>query len=126
MTLVYPPLVARFPFASGELSRLIEKLENENINSKVVEEYKEVLHRRSTLDSGISGIGIQLESHISIHTQPEKNFFSLDVYSCKNFDHIFAIKLINEYFEVKNKSIIVLNRQINSPTEIILQYNDIK
>jgi S-adenosylmethionine decarboxylase len=58
MTLVYPPLVAYFPFAASELSRFIEKLEKEQIKSETLDFYKEVLNRRKTLDSGVSGVGV--------------------------------------------------------------------
>lgn len=125
MTLVYPPLVAYFPFAASELSRFIEKLEKEQIKSETLDFYKEVLNRRKTLDSGVSGVGVQLESHISIHTQPEKSFMSLDLYSCKNFNHEKIINIILDYFKIERKNIIVLNRQINKPTEIIYNYSDI-
>lgn len=33
---------------------------------------------------GISGFVMIAESHISIHTFPEKNFVSADVYTCRN------------------------------------------
>lgn len=36
-------------------------------------------------DWGISGIVLIAESHISLHTFPEKEFFTLDIFSCKEF-----------------------------------------
>ena len=35
---------------------------------------------------GISGFIMIKESHISIHTFPERGFVAIDVYSCKGFD----------------------------------------
>lgn len=37
-------------------------------------------------DWGVSGIVLIAESHISIHTFPEKGFASVDIFSCKEFD----------------------------------------
>jgi len=37
-------------------------------------------------DWGISGIVLIAESHIAIHTYPEKNYASFDIFSCKDFD----------------------------------------
>src|SRR5258706_2803940 len=41
-------------------------------------------------DWGLSGFVLIAESHISIHTFPEKNFISVDIFSCKEFDSEFA------------------------------------
>lgn len=35
---------------------------------------------------GYTGVVIIAESHISIHTFPGKGFFTMDVYSCSNFE----------------------------------------
>jgi S-adenosylmethionine decarboxylase len=45
-------------------------------------------------DWGVSGIVLIAESHISIHTFPDKEFVTLDIFSCKDFDVDDAI----EYF----------------------------
>jgi S-adenosylmethionine decarboxylase len=37
-------------------------------------------------DWGVSGIVLIAESHISIHTFPDKGFATLDIFSCKDFD----------------------------------------
>lgn len=35
---------------------------------------------------GVTGVILLEESHISIHTWPEKKFAAIDVFSCKRFD----------------------------------------
>jgi S-adenosylmethionine decarboxylase len=45
-------------------------------------------------DWGVSGVVLIAESHISIHTFPDKEFVTLDIFSCKDFDVDAAI----EYF----------------------------
>lgn len=49
---------------------------------------------------GYSGFVIIAESHISIHTFPERRFVSADVYTCKNGMDVEKIK---EYFKEKFK-----------------------
>ena len=38
-------------------------------------------------DWGVSGFVMIAESHISIHTFPERAYVNIDVFSCKDFDH---------------------------------------
>ena len=35
---------------------------------------------------GVSGVTVLSESHISIHTWPERSFASIDVFMCGNYD----------------------------------------
>ena len=44
---------------------------------------------------GWSGFVVIMESHISIHTFPDRGFVSIDVYSCKND---MDIDFISDYF----------------------------
>ena len=53
-------------------------------------------------DWGVSGIVLIAESHISMHTFPEKNYVSLDIFSCKDFDAEAAADIIASKFEAKN------------------------
>lgn len=50
-------------------------------------------------DKGVSGFVIIAESHIAIHTFPEKGFFTLDIFSCKPFALEAAIDFINSFFK---------------------------
>lgn len=45
-------------------------------------------------DWGISGVVLIAESHIALHTFPEKEFFTLDIFSCKDFDIRKAVDLV--------------------------------
>jgi len=58
-------------------------------------------------DYGISGMLILIESHISIHTWPEKNYARIEISSCRDFSEIDAVKVIKSFFggEVKWKAI---------------------
>lgn len=51
---------------------------------------------------GISGVVIIAESHISIHTFPEKLFATIDVYSCREFEDEKLTKFLINELEAKD------------------------
>ncbi|MCD6490517.1 MAG: adenosylmethionine decarboxylase [Thermodesulfobacterium sp.] len=69
-------------------------------------------------DWGISGFVIIAESHISIHTFPEKLYLSVDVFSCKPFNADKAIKDITQIFEIKKSEIKFFDRGLEFPRSI--------
>ena len=50
---------------------------------------------------GISGFVMIAESHVSMHTFPEKDYVFIDVFSCKGFDVDSALKLLVSAFGAK-------------------------
>jgi|TARA_R110000744_G_scaffold40970_1_gene92911 S-adenosylmethionine decarboxylase proenzyme len=50
-------------------------------------------------DTGVTGGIIFMESHFTFHAFPEQNYFSADIYSCKDFDHQDVIDYISEMYE---------------------------
>ncbi|NPA95911.1 MAG: adenosylmethionine decarboxylase [Thermodesulfobacteria bacterium] len=69
-------------------------------------------------DWGISGFVLIAESHISIHTFPDKLYLSLDIFSCKQFDADLAIKHIKEIFSIEKLEIKLLSRGQEFPKVI--------
>ncbi|HEY3215357.1 MAG TPA: adenosylmethionine decarboxylase [Candidatus Eisenbacteria bacterium] len=69
-------------------------------------------------DWGISGFVLIAESHISIHTFPEKNFVSVDIFSCKPFDADFASHYLKTAFEMAKVESKVLDRGTEFPKEL--------
>ena len=69
-------------------------------------------------DWGISGFVLIAESHISIHTFPEKNYLSLDIFSCKEFDSEKAISYVNSLFGVHKSEVKLLHRGMEFPKNI--------
>jgi S-adenosylmethionine decarboxylase len=53
-------------------------------------------------DWGISGVVLIAESHISIHSFPEKGFVTLDIFSCRDFDIEAAIEYFCSIFKPKS------------------------
>ena len=64
---------------------------------------------------GISGFVMIAESHISIHTFPEKDYVFIDVFSCKGFDVDNSVKLLLGAFEAKKHTKKVVNRVMDFP-----------
>lgn len=118
MTLVYPPLVARFPFAANELARFVASLHEEGIQARTVRGMESLLAKRQSEDAGISGITVWLESHAAIHTWTEENFFSFDAYSCKDFDPEEALDYVLKFFDVESYNGLDIIRTIDAPQQV--------
>ena len=71
-------------------------------------------------DWGISGFVLIAESHISIHTFPEKGYLSLDVFSCKKFNVEKTISYLEKTFLIKRYEKQLLNRGAEFPRHIRL------
>src|SRR5690348_13466933 len=63
--------------------------------------------------SGVSGLVVIAESHIAIHTFPELDYFTMDIFSCRNFDHETAITYIKEALEVQELDRVLLQRGLS-------------
>ncbi|MGP8194302.1 MAG: S-adenosylmethionine decarboxylase, partial [Syntrophobacteraceae bacterium] len=67
---------------------------------------------------GVSGFVLIAESHISIHTFPDKQYMSIDMFSCKPFDTGLAVDTIKSYFKIQKHEIKVLDRGQEFPNTI--------
>jgi S-adenosylmethionine decarboxylase len=63
--------------------------------------------------SGVSGIVVIAESHIAIHTFPELDYFTMDIFSCKNFDHEKAIAYIKDALDVREMDRMLVQRGLS-------------
>ncbi|MGQ9499947.1 MAG: adenosylmethionine decarboxylase [Dissulfurimicrobium sp.] len=96
----------------------------EEINmTKIMPPYVFKYSGRVPEDWGISGFVLIAESHISIHTFPEKMYLSLDIFSCKAFDAQAAIKYITSLFDIKKVEIKLLDRGLEFPKVIRKVHN---
>lgn len=66
---------------------------------------------------GLSGFVILAESHVSIHTFPDKKFIFMDIFSCKSFKRGMVLDYITEICENNRGDIEwqMLDRGINFP-----------
>jgi len=71
---------------------------------------------------GITIIYMLSESHISIHTFPEKNYASMDIYTCREYPNNDVYLDIQEYlkkmFESSNEKFTIIEREYLSPVII--------
>jgi len=70
---------------------------------------------------GICGFVFIAESHISIHTFPAHDYFTVDVYSCNEFDAQKAAKKIAAYFDAKVIEKKVTVRGISLNKEAVME-----
>jgi S-adenosylmethionine decarboxylase len=61
-------------------------------------------------DWGVSGFVLIAESHISIHTFPERSYINIDIFSCKEFDAEETIKDLQQRFGLSEVRSYILNR----------------
>ena len=100
-TLVKEPIMYVFPAAY-----IMKKNDNEELYYHNVDMNENDVVRK--LDyCGYTGLGLLSESHISIHTYPEKNTIHIDFFSCKQLD------------EDKNKDFI--EKRLKQKESIIFQ-----
>jgi S-adenosylmethionine decarboxylase len=69
-------------------------------------------------DAGVSGFVIIAESHISVHTWPEKNFIAIDIFSCKPFDVQAAIEYAQKHFKAWRWDMNLTDRGLEFPRNI--------
>lgn len=60
--------------------------------------------------SGVTGVAILAESHITIHTWPEINFVALDIFLCGNRDPNLAVPVFEQSFAPQDIVLIASTR----------------
>ena len=64
-------------------------------------------------DWGVSGFVLIAESHISVHTFPERGYLNVDIFSCKNFDPDAAERDVREAFNAEAVKVWLMERGID-------------
>ena len=67
-------------------------------------------------DWGLSGFVLIAESHISIHTFPDRRYINVDIFSCKDFDSILTTRDVEKTFSLPQVKVWVLDRGIEHST----------
>jgi len=62
-------------------------------------------------EGGITGMCVINKSHMSLHAWPLQKFFSLDVFSCADFDPEIALGIIRDRLGVSREDTHVINRK---------------
>ncbi len=72
---------------------------------------------------GVSGVVVIAESHLSIHTWPEYNFASVDVYTCGDkIDPWIAYEYLNEVLKAKRSNVLEVKRGIITSENTTIKY----
>ena len=86
--------------------------------TKIMPPYVFRYDAKNPKDWGISGFVLIAESHISIHTFPEKNYLSLDIFSCKEFEAEQAISYVSKLFAVQKSEVKLQDRGLEFPKNV--------
>ena len=68
-------------------------------------------------EGGITSFQVISTSHMSLHAWPLQSFFSLDAFSCKEFDSSIALTIIREELGVTTENTKLVFRRKPSRTE---------
>ena len=63
---------------------------------------------------GVSGVVVLAESHISVHTWPERNFVAFDIFMCGNTDPDLSLELLKNRFKPNKISVKKVKRGLVS------------
>jgi len=65
-------------------------------------------------DWGLSGFVIIAESHISVHTFPDRLYINVDIFSCKQFDVGKALEDVRRVFALKEVKQWTMERGVDA------------
>lgn len=87
--------------------------------TKIVPPQVYTYHGKTTEDWGVSGFVLIAESHISIHTFPDRQYVNIDIFSCNDFDVSASLDVVKRAFELPEVRVWTLERGIDyaSPRE---------
>jgi len=97
-------------FCRQFLSTLPAQIGMTKIYGPVIIDYK---NPEDQTKDGITGFTIIAESHISIHTYPEKNYAFIDIFSCKNFDFKSVTEKVIQLFQPRFTNAYVCMRGVD-------------
>ena len=113
MTMILPPVTVKFPHATCEMQRVLEGLEQEGLGqwSTALDQRSKLVERKNE-SYGYSTFVMIAESHLTIHTFPELQYFSFDCYSCKGFVAGDVIEVIHSCFNIEQIDVHMASRRV--------------
>ncbi|MDA1188957.1 MAG: adenosylmethionine decarboxylase [Chloroflexi bacterium] len=84
--------------------------------TKIIEPQVYTYRGQKLEDWGVSGFVLIAESHISVHTFPERGHINIDVFSCKDFDTETALEDVKALFELHEVKTWTLERGLDFVT----------
>ena len=102
-----------------EVAKFLDELPAKIGMTKIIPPYVFKYSGVKPEDWGVSGIVLIAESHIAIHTYPDKEYVAFDAFSCKDFDSKQVVKMVCEMFEAKNYEEKTFERGKHFPKEAV-------
>jgi len=65
-------------------------------------------------DWGLSGFVVIAESHISVHTFPDRLYINVDIFSCKQFDVCKALEDVKRVFALRDVKQWTMERGVDA------------
>ena len=93
--------------------RFLDMFPSEIGMNKISTPHVTMYHGPKEEDWGVSGFVLIAESHISVHTFPERAYVNIDVFSCKDFDHEQALAQIRDIFSLDQVKLWVIGRGLD-------------
>ena len=90
--------------------RFLDEFPDSISMTKIIEPSVHVYRGPVPQDWGVSGFVIIAESHISVHTFPDRAYVNIDVFSCLDFDAEAALGQVRERFAMGSVKHWVLDR----------------
>jgi S-adenosylmethionine decarboxylase len=85
------------------LQRLVASLEMRCLGSPHIYEVEEEISKLNSVpfedEGGVTGVVVLSTSHCAIHTWPLRSYFVMDIYSCRSFDPVTAVRLLQAHLE---------------------------
>ena len=82
--------------------------------TKIAEPQTVIYHGKKQEDWGVTGFVLIAESHIAIHTYPQRGIVWADVFSCKDFNAETTCATIIRLFDLKGISANIIDRGLGS------------
>jgi len=71
-----------------------------------------------TPNGGVTGVAILAESHISIHSWPERDYAAIDIFMCGDAEPQLAIPVLKDAFRPGRITVTTLHRGIGIATAV--------
>ena len=84
--------------------------------TKIVPPQVYTYHGKTAEDWGVSGFVIIAESHISVHTFPDRQYINIDIFSCKDFDATSSLEVVKQTFALPEVKVWTLGRGVEYST----------
>lgn len=106
-----PEKLASEELVRGLLDHLPERIGMTKIATPHVQRYV----GQKPEDWGVSGFVLIAESHIAVHTFPDRRYIWVDVFSCKGFDDQLAVDEVTAVFDLEKARIRTHDRGLEYP-----------